>query len=454
MDGVSPQGGRSAPQLPTRRGRLHGAGAGLQACLFWLRPEYAFDWPILVLLALGLLSLTASADVRVSLRELRTVVVEPMMLYFLVTRVASRGRPPAGGSREQHPGGAAPGAFASHQSPGSTVHRLALALLGGAAVAAAWGLFQYAFTTQVITAEGGLRRLIGPYPSPNALGLLLERALPLALALALAGVVGQSTRGERRRRSPDEPEEPRGTQGDPPTGEGRETRAKAFHAWPSLLLGVSVILVLALLLTFSVGAWAGAAVGCGLVVLRQPRRLALGLVGAALVAGLLALPLLRTERVVSHLDLQSVTTSAVRVAVWQSALDMVRDHPLQGVGLDGFLQLYRSHYIRPEAWREPALSHPHNLVLEAWLSLGILGPPTLLWLLGAFFWRAHRFYQTSKDIVAKGLALGMVAGLAAGVVHGLVDRFLAGAPDLSAVFFLFLACVAVLETSHREEVVN
>ena len=43
--------------------------------------------------------------------------------------------------------------------------------------------------------------------------------------------------------------------------------------------------------------------------------------------------------------------------------------PCGAIGLDQFLYLY-PRYMHPDAWREPNLSHPHNLLLDFWLRLG------------------------------------------------------------------------------------
>jgi len=384
----------------------------------------AFDISVLAFFGLNLVSLTASADIRLSLRELRTVILEPILLYFLVRAEAAAGviAPTQEGSlpgrssdlsrRQDLSPEISYGAGA--YSPMPLLRGMAISLVLGATVTALMGLYQYAFTSQVITAEGGLRRMLGPYPSPNALGLFLERALPLGLALAIAPVAASGAKGSL-------------------------VTIKSM-GWLLALL----VLALGLFLTFSVGAWVGAAVGCAVVVACLPRRLAITLAAMALVASLLATPVLRTERVSSHFKLETASTSTVRLAVWQSALAMIQDHPWQGVGLDGFLELYRTQYIRPEAWREPDLSHPHNLLLEAWLSLGILGPPAILWLLGLFFWHAQRLLRQVDEPAFRALALGWAGATAAGMTHGLVDRFLAGAPDLSAVFFLALASLAAL----------
>lgn len=383
---------------------------------FFIRRLDIFDASVLALFGLSLASLMASADVHLSLRELRTVIFEPVLLYLLIRSEAAASAPLSDSDRLKRYGLSAKALYGE-----ALIRRLAISLVLGATIAALWGLYQYAFTSQVITAEGGLRRMLGPYPSPNALGLLLERALPLGLALAVAHVTGKA--------------EPPRLSADP----------AAIKCWGWLL--ALLAMALGLFLTFSVGAWMGAAVGCIVVIACQPRWLAIRLAMLVIAAGLLATPVLRTERVSSHFNLQSASTSMVRLAVWRSALAMIQDHPWQGVGLDGFLELYRTQYIRPEAWQEPDLSHPHNLVLEAWLSLGIWGPPAILWLLGLFFWRAQRLLRRIEEPVSRAPALGWAGAIMAGVAHGLVDRFLAGAPDLSAILFLALASLAALEIS-------
>ena len=102
-----------------------------------------------------------------------------------------------------------------------------------------------------------------------------------------------------------------------------------------------------------------------------------------LLAGALAL---RVERFRSLLAPEG--TAVLRLRLWQSALEMVRDHPLWGIGLDQFLYLYPT-YMHPDAWREPNLSHPHNLLLDFWLRLGLLGLVALAWA----GWKALRRVQ-------------------------------------------------------------
>jgi O-antigen ligase len=115
---------------------------------------------------------------------------------------------------------------------------------------------------------------------------------------------------------------------------------------------------------------------------------------------------------------------------------MLSDHWLVGVGLDNFLYQYRTRYILPEAWQEPNLSHPHNLILDFGTRLGIGGIFILLWLQLTFWRNAWRLYQRS----ASPLILGLMGSMVIFLSHGLVDNsyFLV---DLAFAFFLNVGIV-------------
>jgi putative inorganic carbon (HCO3(-)) transporter len=172
--------------------------------------------------------------------------------------------------------------------------------------------------------------------------------------------------------------------------------------------------------------------------------------GALLVLAMLGaslLPVLGTTRIRSLFDL-SAGTSFIRVQLWQSAIAMIRDHPLFGVGLDNFLYQYRTRYILPTAFAEAGLSHPHNVLLDFWTRLGLVGVALLALLLVVFWRKAYAYYRSSGDENARALALGLMASMLAALVHGLIDNsfFLV---DLSFVLMLTLAIVQQQASLHH-----
>lgn len=134
-------------------------------------------------------------------------------------------------------------------------------------------------------------------------------------------------------------------------------------------------------------------------------------------------------------------SSTVRVKTWIAALEMVRDHPFFGIGLDQFLRYYPD-YMDPSlaGTNEQYTSHPHNVLLDVWLRMGILGLIAFGMLLvrfyrgvlGAFRLRSVRLSHTTY------LYVGLAAAMTAGLVHGLVDNCYF-VPDLAFAFWLMVA---------------
>jgi len=281
--------------------------------------------------------------------------------------------------------------------------RAAETLLWAGVDLALYALVAYSQPSGVIEAEG-LRRARAYFGSPNNLALLLERVAPLGLALGLAAV------SPRRR-------------------------------W--LYLGATALLALGVVLTFSRGAWLlGLPAGLLLVLALHSRRGRRVVVIAVLCGLALLIPLSRVPRFAALADLSS-GTSFLRVQLWRSAWQMVRDHPLTGVGPDNFLYYYGD-YILPGAEVDRWLSHPHNIVLDFWLRLGIAGLPLLV----LFAWASVRSAIKALEGCSSGhaYALGLLGGMAAMLAHGLVDASLF-VPELAGWFLCALALLQGLAPS-------
>lgn len=284
--------------------------------------------------------------------------------------------------------------------------RLVDALLTAGMLVAVIGLFLYLRGEAVITAEEGARRLASVYGSPNNVALFLGRCIPFALAFALL-----------------------------PLNRARRTASGLALA----------VMVLAVLLTQSAGALVlGIPFAVIAVLLIILRRQALLPVAGLLAAGVAALALsLQSARFARLLDLTE-GTNFYRLRVWQSALSVIRDRPLTGLGLDQFLYAFRDRYISPDAWQEPDLSHPHNFLLDFWVRLGIGGPLVFLWLQVAFWRAATRVLRrTSGDVWLRAITIGMVGSMVNLLAHGLVDNSVF-VNDLSLIFALLIGTAGTL----------
>jgi putative inorganic carbon (HCO3(-)) transporter len=290
----------------------------------------------------------------------------------------------------------------SESLSGDELLRLGDALVLGAVALAGIGLYHF-FVLHYVEAAEGVRRLLVPlYDSPNHIALFLDRAAPVALALAVYG------RGRTRR---------------------------VLHA-----LGLGTML-LAIYLTYSRGAWLVGLPAASLFVLLLPQltgsarsRRVLLVAAGVIVLGLLALlPVARTERFASLVHLESGTTF-LRLALWKGTLRMIAAHPVLGVGIGNFAAEY-PRFMLPEAWREPLVYHPHNVLLDSWAILGLPGLVALAWLQVAFWQCSLTSYRRLTDPALQALMLGLMGSMVGFLAHGLVDTayFLA---DLALVFML------------------
>ena len=299
-------------------------------------------------------------------------------------------------------------------------------VVAGGVAAGAIGLGQVALQRDLSTVNGtGIKRVQSLYGSPDNLGLLFDRVIPVWLVAALHG------------RS------------------GRRLNVVLWSAGP--------LLIVPFVLTFSIGAWIATAVACALiaVIARPWGRWAVLLL--AIVAGLgVAVKYRSVERAFQAGHSNSTQT---RIDVWRSGLAMIRNRPVFGIGPDNFQRLYAptraqdkynnvcrpgAGYMQPGAGSEPCLSHPHNEFLDFWLSAGVLGLFGYTWLLYVFWRDALYLYRLDADAWRSSLLLAVMAAMLAGIIHGLIDNSY-WLVDLSLLFWLLCAAVSWL---HDERVVG
>jgi putative inorganic carbon (HCO3(-)) transporter len=322
--------------------------------------------------------------------------------------------------------------------------RLLLALFGAGFVVALIGLVQYGEFLALAKGTTAALRINAVYGSANSVGLFFDYALPIGLALILMP---------------------------------RSPRSSWIASWGIRLLALlcCLPLLLVLYLTYSGGAW-GAIICAALFLVAcalQNRRLLLigGL--ALLLCASLAL-LVFHARITSylldyHVNAQGISTLTKRIYLWESAWRMIRDNPITGYGLDNWLchyslnpvchtpQLY--HYWittdpqthQPTGLRnEPDLSHPHNILLHVWVSIGIFGLLAFIALVVLFFWlffrvlrRLGRRTGAERDPLLFCMTLGVGSSMVAALVQGMVDSsFLE--QDLAFCFWILVAALLLL----------
>lgn len=361
----------------------------------WQRLRHsAFLWPLLLLLVAATGSTLFAVDRHHALRAYEQRIVEPMVFFALLL------------------------VYGGRRSPWWLY---GASLLAAGVISSGIGLGQFITHRDLSQSPGStIQRIQALYGSPDNLGLLLDRVIPLWLVSWL--VIG----GAPVRRI----------------------------AWAVL----GAILLVALGLTYSRGAWLAVAAGCLLIVavaFPWGRWLALGCVVLALIGLAFESPALARVLQTGHSG-----TAQQRLRIWSSSLHMLRDHPILGIGPDNFVHYYAPseppitqryitqcgrglNYVEPGALQEPCTSHPHDEFLDFWLSTGLLGLVAYLWLQVVFWrlaWQLHRRPLLGGD---RALLLGCAGAMLAAVLHGLVDNayFLI---DLATIFWLLCGLLSLV----------
>lgn len=107
-----------------------------------------------------------------------------------------------------------------------------------------------------------------------------------------------------------------------------------------------------------------------------------------------------------------------RIRTWQATVDMIRDHPLLGVGIGNYrmvLDQYR------ERHGSGSHSHAHNTILQVTAENGMIGLAAYLSIWYFFFREMIRKARATSDPFIRGLTVGAVGAIAGFHVAGLFE---------------------------------
>lgn len=135
-----------------------------------------------------------------------------------------------------------------------------------------------------------------------------------------------------------------------------------------------------------------------------------------------------------------VSSNNIRWQIWQTSIEMIKDHPVSGVGLgnyqNAFSELTKDRVNFKEFIAPLALS-PHNVFLMFYLSTGLLGFLALIWLLVLFYYIGFKEFKNDWAKI-------LLAVMTALILQGLVDT-----PyfknDLVLIFWLIFGFMIILK---------
>jgi putative inorganic carbon (hco3(-)) transporter len=216
--------------------------------------------------------------------------------------------------------------------------------------------------------------------------------------------------------------------------------------WEMAAAWISVIVIsVALLLSFTRGAWLGCGVGL-VYLLWHSRRSLIPLLPLLVVLGYMAAPDYLQERVRSIIWNKADHSAGARRVMYRAGWAMIKAHPFFGIGPEGpqyEFDLYRPDAYFPKAW----YGHLHSDYLQTAASRGL---PALVFLVWFFVWvfrDQHRLASRSagqdEEPSNVWIARGVAAASISYYVEGALEYNFGGSQVVMLWLFLLVLGYAV-----------
>lgn len=384
---------------------------------------YPFAWEAWLVILIALLAAGVAGFNHGALGIWKAYFLEPVLLFIMIYKVFPK--------------------IADQLKVGAALLVSALAVSLPAIFQKLTGLF----IGNPLWAAAATRRAVSWFGYPNAVGLYLA-PLSLLFVGGLFYYIYQAGRKDRTR------------------------------LWTVISIALTIVISwLAIYSARSEGALLGVAAGLlffGLFAGRRTRLITLGLL-ALIIAGTFWLAPTKNF-VLTKLTMRDLS-GQIRLQQWKETWTMLsQGRLLTGAGLDNYQaaikpyhqagiffnsdnmpnfdsRLYGSAVLRAKYWQPVEIyMYPHNILLNFWSELGILGVLLFGWIIGKYLTASLKLNQALERAAnpEKYLALGLAAAMVAIVIHGLVD-----VPyfknDLAAMFWIFLALLGNLWTARLQK---
>ncbi|OGW75378.1 MAG: hypothetical protein A2Z72_02905 [Omnitrophica bacterium RBG_13_46_9] len=123
-----------------------------------------------------------------------------------------------------------------------------------------------------------------------------------------------------------------------------------------------------------------------------------------------------------------------RMDMWGISVEMIKDRPLRGFGLNTYFNNYKIY--RRDTDKYERGSYAHNCYLQQTADVGIPGLLIFLYLLSSIFWYSYCGIRNMKDSFYSSCSLGIAAGLLNFCVYAFVDTNFYSLPLVTLFWFM------------------
>jgi len=239
-----------------------------------------------------------------------------------------------------------------------------------------------------------------------------------------------------------------------------------------LLLLIIISAIAAIFFAKSEGALIGLAGGAMIVSLlynKRSRQIAAGIITAGILVLIISTPAWQYfQKKATLMDL----SGQIRRQQWKETMQMLENGRLiSGAGLSNYQEAVKPFHqegifvknddpdwyrkvvwndeYKKQVWQPVEIYlYPHNIFLNFWTEIGLLGALLFTWLIGRYFYESIRL-KDKLERSAKMINLGLIGAMSTIVIHGLVD-----VPyfknDLAIIFWLLIAMFGLLKIKQKQ----
>jgi len=184
-----------------------------------------------------------------------------------------------------------------------------------------------------------------------------------------------------------------------------------------LTLGMTAIMLLCLIYTYSRGAYVGLMLAVALfAVLRDRRFVILGVIG------LLMLPFVLPPSVINRftsIGNLSDTSSLYRISVWLGSLKLAQDYWPSGIGLglEPFKLLYPKYSLNAAY-----AHHSHNIYIQLLIETGIAGFVMFFAMIAVYYKTMLAGFYKTRDSFTSTFMIAVASGMAGYLAQGMVEN--------------------------------
>lgn len=126
------------------------------------------------------------------------------------------------------------------------------------------------------------------------------------------------------------------------------------------------------------------------------------------------------------LEIFDISQNSSRIKLWKTAIEMIKDYPVKGIGYETFGSYYRSYIeYNPDLmiWHSYKADHPHNIFLKIQAELGIIGTISFILFLLSILILFYKLIKSCRDSTIRFILIGLLTSSISFQFMNLIDSF-------------------------------